>query len=176
MPRPSSPDLLVTTLLPGGDSKVSPTVSEAWIHLRSALWPDESEDHRQEVAAFLAGHSPHIDQVWIAEMGGQAVGFLEARIRPEAPGSTRGRIPYVEGWFVTPEQRGRRVGAALMAACEAWARAQGFSELASDTEVHNVLSQRAHAALGFEEVERTVAFWKSLGTTPTEPGGAAKKA
>lgn len=158
------PDLQVQPL--------APRQTEAWIGMRSALWPDEVDAHRQDVDAFLAGRSPHIDQVWIAELEGQAVGFLEVRIRPEAPGSTRGRIPYVEGWFVTPDQRGRGVGAALMAACEAWARAQGFTELASDTEVHNVPSQRAHAALGFEEIERTVAFWKSLGA---KPGGEAAK-
>ena len=49
-----------------------------------------------------------------------------------------------------------------MEAAELWARGQGFSEIASDTEVHNGASQRAHEACGFEEVERLIKFRKAL--------------
>lgn len=42
-----------------------------------------------------------------------------------------------------------------MRAAEAWARAKGFKEFASDT-------QLAHVAMGFMEVERVVAYRKAL--------------
>jgi aminoglycoside 6'-N-acetyltransferase I len=47
-------------------------------------------------------------------------------------------------------------------AAETWARLRGFTEIASDTQLANHLSQDAHAALGFEEAERLVSFRKSL--------------
>ena len=60
-----------------------------------------------------------------------------------------------------PFQR-RAVGRALMAAAEEWARSQGAREIASDTWCDNEPSQQAHAALGFEVVDRCVHFRKSL--------------
>jgi aminoglycoside 6'-N-acetyltransferase I len=47
-------------------------------------------------------------------------------------------------------------------AVEAWAREQGYTEIASDTWLDNETSIRAHLALGYEESERLVHFRKSL--------------
>jgi aminoglycoside 6'-N-acetyltransferase I len=71
-------------------------------------------------------------------------------------------VPYVEEWFVMPEARRMGVGRALIAAAEAWARERGYPELASDALLDNLVSQSAHRALGFEEVERQVAFRKDI--------------
>jgi aminoglycoside 6'-N-acetyltransferase I len=54
------------------------------------------------------------------------------------------------------------VGGALVRAAEAWSRARGCAEMASDTEVENARSAAAHRALGFEEVGRVLLFRKSL--------------
>ena len=51
---------------------------------------------------------------------------------------------------------------ALMSAAEQWARQNGYTVLASDTELENTASERVHRALGFEEVERTIHFRKVL--------------
>ncbi len=68
----------------------------------------------------------------------------------------------MESWYVDADARGRRIGASLMNAAERWARDRGYRAIASDTEIDNVASQRAHAALGFREVERTVHLKKDL--------------
>jgi aminoglycoside 6'-N-acetyltransferase I len=93
---------------------------------------------------------------------GRAVGFAELSIRPYAEGCYSGRVAYLEGWFVEPAFRGRGLGAALVKAAEDWGRAQGCTELASDTEIANASSAAAHRALGFEEVERIICFRKAL--------------
>ena len=49
-----------------------------------------------------------------------------------------------------------------MRSAEDWARAQGCLEMASDALIDNQASQRAHAALGFEVVDRCVNFRKAL--------------
>jgi len=49
-----------------------------------------------------------------------------------------------------------------MRSAEDWARAHGAREMASDALINNDRSQRAHAALGFEVVDRCVHFRKAL--------------
>jgi aminoglycoside 6'-N-acetyltransferase I len=73
-----------------------------------------------------------------------------------------GPTPHVESWYVDPDARRSGIGHALLRAAEQWAREHGFHQLASDTELHNEMSERAHKAFGFEEVERAIHFRKSL--------------
>jgi aminoglycoside 6'-N-acetyltransferase I len=49
-----------------------------------------------------------------------------------------------------------------VAAAEAWARAQGCREFASDALADNMVSARAHRALGFDEVATIRCFRKAL--------------
>jgi aminoglycoside 6'-N-acetyltransferase I len=58
--------------------------------------------------------------------------------------------------------RSRGIGRDLMLAAEEWARSQGCLEIASDTWIDCVGSQRAHEALGFEVVDRCVNYRKPL--------------
>ena len=88
--------------------------------------------------------------------------MIELSLRSHADGCRSSPVPFVEGWYVAPEARRKGVGAALMAAAEAWARAGGYSELASDTQLENEAGKRGHARSGFEEVGRAVHFRKSL--------------
>ena len=46
-------------------------------------------------------------------------------------------------------------------------RSRGCTEMGSDAEVSNTLSHWVHAALGYQEIERIVAFAKRL--TPQDP-------
>jgi aminoglycoside 6'-N-acetyltransferase I len=83
-------------------------------------------------------------------------------IRAYAEGCAPGRVAYLEGWFVDEAARRQGVGAALVEAVEAWGRAQGCTELASDAGIDNRASIAAHGSLGFTEVERIVCFRKAL--------------
>ena len=90
------------------------------------------------------------------------VGFAEVDLRPSADGCRSSPVGYLEGWYVRPGFRRRGVGKALVRAAEEWAREQGCSEMASDTEVGNKTSQDAYRALGYEEVNRLVHFRRDL--------------
>jgi aminoglycoside 6'-N-acetyltransferase I len=139
--------------------------AEAWLAMRVALWPEaEPEDLRADVTSFFAAHSeplmPH--RVFLAEDDGKLVGMLELSLRGYADGCKSSPVPYIEGWYVVPEKRRQGIGGALVKAAEDWAIAHGHTEMASDALLANAVSERAHAALGFEEVERAIRFRKSL--------------
>lgn len=134
-----------------------------WARMREQLWPEQRAEHEREIAVFFAGHRRDPAEVILA-IGdeGQPIGFAEVTLRSHAEGCSTTPVAYLEGWFVEAEYRGRGVGTMLMTAVEDWARAQGCTELASDTEWHNTASQAAHRALGFTEVDRIVCFKKEL--------------
>ena len=144
----------------------APADAEIVGRLFLALWSDGTlDEHRAEAALILAGTPPSTLPllVFVAEANGKVVGFIEVGLRSHADGcDARRPVGFIEGWYVEPEQRGMGVGRALMQAAEAWARAQGCRELASDTWVDHEPSQRAHEALGFEVVDRCVNFKKAL--------------
>jgi aminoglycoside 6'-N-acetyltransferase I len=134
--------------------------------LATALWPDESSAAiRSHMRATLNGkpNSTLPLVVFLAEWLGRPVGFIEIGLRSHAEGCDgRHAVGFVEGWFVTPEDRGRSIGRALMTAAEDWSRALGCTEIASDTWLGDKGSQRAHESLGYEVTERLLAFRKEL--------------
>ena len=71
-------------------------------------------------------------------------------------------VPFIEGWYVEPAWQRRGIGRALVEAAESRARGMGHTEIASDAELENADGIAAHRALGYEEVERTVAFRRAL--------------
>jgi aminoglycoside 6'-N-acetyltransferase I len=132
-----------------------------------ALWSDgTAEDHGREFAALIEGRAPgKLPAILLVaqEPGGGLIGFVQAGLRSHADGCDPSQpVGYLEGWYVDPMHRRRGVGAQLVAAAEDWARSQGCREMASDTWIDNAPSQQAHAALGFEVVDRCVNYRKAL--------------
>ena len=139
--------------------------ADAWLVMRVALWPKADVDElRDEVVAyFTARRMPlMLHRVFVAEAHGKPVGMLELSLRSYADGCASSPVPFIEAWYVAPEAQRRGIGAALVDAAEQWALKRGYTEIASDALLDNIASHRAHAALGFEAVERVVRFRKSL--------------
>jgi aminoglycoside 6'-N-acetyltransferase I len=134
-----------------------------WVRMRTALWPDELDEHRASADRFFAGHRHEPAQVLLAfDDDGLAIGFVELSIRNIVDSCTSDRVAYLEGWYVDPSVRRRGVGAALIAGAEHWAVRQGCTEFGSDSLIGNEVSELAHLALGFEETCRVVNFRKDL--------------
>jgi len=125
-----------------------------WLRLRRALWPDQDPDELQREMEEIRADSEG-QPVFVAEgPDGRLCGLLEVSIRSSAPGCTSDRIGYLEGWYVDPAWRNQGLGRRLVMAAEAWARAAGCREMASDTTPGYPLSPGAHGALGYQEVAR----------------------
>lgn len=143
----SAPQASIRAVRPGDEGE--------WLRLRLALWPDAAPDEQAaEIARFLAGDPlPDLMAAFVAARpGGGLCGLVEVSIHASAPGCTTGRVGYLEAWYVDADWRERGLGRALVAAGEAWARAAGCREMASDTDPSYPTSPAAHAALGYAEV------------------------
>lgn len=141
---------------------VRPEEYPAWLEMRLALWPDaELDELRAEQAEILA--EPGRNAVFVAASpAGEATGFIEISLRDYAEGCSTRPVGYIEGWYVVEAHRRTGVGRALVRAAEAWARQQGCTEMGSDTDLDNEISQQAHQALGYTEAGRQVCFSKKL--------------
>ena len=167
---------------------MSATLERVTVHIRTATRRDASlilHWHRQlyvthrerivpsELEAFYAHHdmegtlredvgallqSPDAT-VLIAERDGVPVGYVTGHI-DEDERRVLARKGVVEDWFVDEEARGEGVGAALMKALEETFRKKGCQVVESMTWSSNDGARRAHAALGFHEVQ--VRFRKRL--------------
>jgi aminoglycoside 6'-N-acetyltransferase I len=135
-----------------------------WLRLRQGLWPNPNLDAQlADMDVWLA--RPDTTVLVVPRSGGAnagLAGFAEVGTRSVADSCETSPVAYLEGWYVDTDMRRQGVGAALVRAAEAWARAKGLKEFASDTQLANTESQQAHAALGFTEVERHVAYRKVL--------------
>jgi aminoglycoside 6'-N-acetyltransferase I len=132
-----------------------------WERLRHLLWPDLTQDENARNAEQVFND----DDRWavlVCESKDELVGMVEAHLRDYAEGCDSSPVGFIEGWYVAPEVRRAGIGRALIEAAEEWARSRGCSEMASDTQLWNVESHKAHSALGYEEVERLVCFRKVL--------------
>jgi aminoglycoside 6'-N-acetyltransferase I len=129
-----------------------------WLRMRRALFDDLAPGNEEaDAAAWLARPDATV-LVAVRADGSGLAGFAELAERPYADGCDTSPVGYLEGWWVDADVRRQGVGAALVAAGIAWARARGYRELASDALLDNVTSHRAHEALGFAEVERAVKY------------------
>ena len=172
VPKPDAPEQGATLVQHPAGVTVRPAEfrdAGAWARLRASLWPDaDASELAAETRAFFAGNGPpSLDAGFVAEARGarhdSVIGFIEVSIRPFSDGCDSMPVPHVEGWYVEPAARGRGVGRSLIENVEAWSRARGFGELASDAEIENGASLLAHQACGFEETERLIKFRKRLG-------------
>lgn len=130
------------------------------------------EESRAEVAALASGAARLGGLPWamlVAEetradgAAAELVGFAEVSLRSHADDCAFDRpAGFLEGWWVEDSRRRTGVGRLLVLAAFEWARAQGCTEMASDTALSNEVSRRAHAALGFEESAPVVHFRRPL--------------
>ncbi|WP_434631765.1 aminoglycoside 6'-N-acetyltransferase [Chromobacterium sp. CV08] len=136
---------------------------DGWLALRAALWPHcPRQRHQREIAAQLADPGRYAAFLTV-DAQTVAIGLVELSLRGDyVNGTATSPVAFVEGLYVAAEHRRAGAGALLLDAARTWARGRGCAELASDTGLDNLVSQRAHLALGFEETERVVFYRMAL--------------
>ena len=134
---------------------------DEWLRMRSILWPEcPRDEHLLEMQEYLAKTSKKT--VFVAVRSNERLGgFIEVDIRPfDYYRDTL--VGYIEGWYVDSDLRGEGVGKKLVKAAENWTIENGCNEMGSDAETNNLISIKAHKALGYHVVESIVKFRKKL--------------
>jgi aminoglycoside 6'-N-acetyltransferase I len=140
---------------------VTPSDHAQWLVMRQTLWPDcPDPEHVQEMHDYA--HNPRLLTLVAEAPDGHLVGFLEVKIREEAPGCASTGVGYLEGWYVDTAFRRQGIGAMLVRAAEDWARSKACTEMASDCDLINDVSLAAHSRLGYREECRLIHFAKKL--------------
>lgn len=140
---------------------LQPHQFEAWLRLRMSVYTglDEAFDRREMEIYF--GDADKTCLVACDEAG-EVCGMVELSLRNVVDGCLTSPVGYVEGIFVAPSQRGAGVARLLMEQAEAWCRAQGCREMATDAEFDHDEAQRFHRHMGFQETYRIVEYRKEL--------------
>jgi len=131
-----------------------------WLRMRKGIWPEAPDEYLDYDMEDVLSSDQSI--VFFAMDEGAPIGMIEVRLRESAECCFSTPVGYIEAWFVDEKLRGKGVAGILTNAAENWARAQGCKEMASDTWLENETSIRAHAKMGYAEVERLVHFVKQL--------------
>ena len=133
-----------------------------WLRLRLLLWDESTEDdHKAEMVDII--EHPDSQFVAVADLGeGRLAGFLEASIRSHVEDCETDNVGYLEGWYVDEQFRQMGIGKRLVHYAEDWARQKGCTEMGSDAEVDNLVSQQAHERLGYSETSRLIHLKKHL--------------
>ena len=140
---------------------VKPEDAKQWLSMRTALWPDTTQAQHRKEMEFMESVADRY-AVLVCEDQESLIGFAEVSLREWAEGCTSSPVGYLEGWYVAGHARRSGVGGMLVNAAEDWARSRGCTEMASDTDLGNTVSEAAHLKLGFKVAARVVAFRKDL--------------
>lgn len=125
--------------------------------MRFTLWPKHDEDDLyNEMLKILDGKTFYKNELsWTVFVAvrdnGSLGGFIEITIYPEFNYCESKPIGYIEGWYVDEDLRNNGVGKKLVDTAKNWVLDNKCTEIASDVENDNIISQLAHQALGFEQ-------------------------
>lgn len=141
--------------------KAGPEDIETIAALSHLLWQSGGlREYEEEVRMIIS--SPD-SELFVSVENESSVGFAYCHLRVDyVEGTSSSPVGYLEGIYVLPEYRNGGHGAALVEACERWAKSCGCEEFASDCELGNDSSASFHAALGFTEANRIICFAKRL--------------
>lgn len=133
----------------------------AWARLRLQLFDDLDPAFNE---ADMTAFSERMEQQVFLAFGPneEALGFAEVALCNLVDGCLTSPVGYLEAIYVSPEGRGMGLGRKLLNPTIAWARAQGCTEFATDSDLKDESAQRFHLAMGMKETLRIVQFRREI--------------
>lgn len=95
---------------------------------------------------------------FIEDENTQIIGLVELSSRNIVDGCLSSPVAYLEGLYLKPAYREKGLGKEVIRIILNWCKEEGFSELATDTELTNFKAQSFYKAVGFQETDRVVEF------------------
>ena len=125
-----------------------------WAEMCVALWPDLTVD-----SVLKMNHEGLFKNEFLYFAENEAVAFLSLSLRSDyVEGSNSSPVGYIEGLYVKPEFRRKGIAEKMVSHAKEWSKEYGCSELASDVELDNKISQAFHVGVGFIEANKLVCY------------------
>ena len=90
--------------------------------------------------------------LFVAESGGQTVGFISGELREGSPSFRQRTWASVDDVFVEPDSRNLGIGRALLQSVDAWAKERGANGISLQVAAANRRGRKFYEELGFREV------------------------
>ncbi len=128
--------------------------------LLHCLWPTiDSHD----IAEIMREHYAGKARVFLYLKDDQVVGFINTTVRTDyVEGASSSGVMYIEGIYVIESYRRNQIAYQLINHVKEHALRLGLTQMASDTELDNEMSQFFHKAIGFKEVNRIVHYLMNI--------------
>ena len=140
---------------------VTPDDSEAWLRLRMEVYDDEDrEGNLEEMASWRT--DPNRAVFVAVDTSDSVVGLLEMSLRNIVDGCVTSPVGYIEGIIVDSSQRGEGIGRLLFERAKAWSFEKGCRQMGTDALLANSKAHQFHEKMGFEEVDRVIAYKMDL--------------
>ncbi|AGU83392.1 GNAT family N-acetyltransferase [Streptococcus anginosus] len=124
-----------------------------WAYFAHLAWKTEK---KKLLAAFSEGKFPN---EFLYYLEGETVAWISLSMRSEyMEGAEQFPVAYIEGIAVAPAFQRNGIDTQLVDFAQSWATEKGVSQLASDCDIDNVVSQAFHKSGGFKEISRTVHY------------------
>lgn len=128
-----------------------------WRAFRKSLY--EGMDDAENDAEVQVIYESDSWYCWIVKDDqGQNIGLVELASRNIVDGCLSSPVAYLEGLYLEPAYRGQGLGKQIIKDIIDRCAEQGYSELATDTELLNTRAQAFYDAAGFEETDRIVQY------------------
>ncbi|MEZ5581931.1 MAG: GNAT family N-acetyltransferase [Candidatus Competibacteraceae bacterium] len=107
-----------------------------WSQFRGELYPTLSRNFDLKEMDSIFGSE--LWNCWFIEReDGEHIGLVELSLRNIVDGCLSSPVPYLEGLYLTPTERGKGRGTEIIEMIKVWCQEHGHSELATDAELTN---------------------------------------
>ena len=133
-----------------------------WKRFRSELYDDLNLAHNETEIKRITKDPDLVSYLVFMKNETLPIGLVELSLRNIVDGCTSSPVAYLDGLYLIEKYRGRGLGREMLTFIKNWAKGQGCTELAVDTELENVRAQRFYLREGFKETFRIVQFRMGL--------------
>jgi len=125
------------------------------------LWNDISDTDLEEI---ITSHELKKDRIFLYIKDDLVIGFINVALRNDyVEGCTSLGVGYIEGVYVCEPYRRNQIAMQLVDHSINFFKKMGITEIGSDTELENEMSQLFHKMIGFKEVSRNVHYIMKIG-------------
>lgn len=134
---------------------------DGYVNLLKLLWNDIKDIDIHEI---ITNHELKKDKIFLEVREDLVIGFINLSVRSDyVEGCTSLGTGYIEGVYVCEPYRRNQIAYNLVNHGISFFKNMGLSEIGSDTELENTMSQIFHKMIGFKEVSTCVHYIMKIG-------------